>query len=452
MYQEKLPPHDVDAEEAVLGSLIIDSEAIFKVTTLLRAEEFFQESNRWIYEASLSLYERSEAVNQITLAQELARRGRLDGIGGAAHLSHLVSVVPTSVYVEHYAQIVHRLAVMRQLIGAAGQIAAIGYEAGPDTEDALNRAENALFRIRYGRSRQDFVHIREVLGHYFEEGAPSLTEEGGHPQVFTGFQVLDELLGGMHRSDMIVLAARPSMGKTSLALSIARNAAVDGATVAIFSLEMARDALVERLLASEAGVDTKRVRLGLYTRQEEERIFDASGKLAEVPIYIDDSPTLRVMEMRSRARRLYNERGIDLIIVDYMQLMQMDGRSENRVQEMSEISRSLKALARELDVPVIAVSQLSREAERRVSHVPQLSDLRDSGSIEQDADIVLFIYRDEVYYSEEEWGKRYPDKPYPRGIADIIVGKHRNGPIGWVNLAFWEKTVRFANLEVRQSE
>jgi len=450
---ERLPPHNIEAEEAVIGSLLVDPEAILKTTIFLKPEAFYREKNQWLYEACLSLYERNEAINQITVTQELTRQGKLEEIGGAAYLSHLISVLPTSVHVEYYAQIVHRLAVMRRLISAAGQIAAIGYEAGPDVDAALDKAEDILFRIRRGESPRDFVHIRRVLEQYFEESgfaAPSPVE--GHPShVLSGFFALDELLGGLQRSDMIVLGARPSLGKSSLALSIARNAAIEQkANVAIFSLEMAKEQLVQRLLSSEAEVDSKRVRLGRYTAVEEKRIMEAAGVLAEAPIYVDDSPALKVVEMRSKARRLNYERGIDLIIVDYLQLIRGDGRIESKVQEISEISRSLKAMARELDTPVLAVSQLSRAAELRPSHIPLLSDLRESGSIEQDADVVLFIHRDEVYYTPEAWERSNPDKPYPKGIANIIVAKHRNGPIGQRDLRFRQNIAKFENLVPEQ--
>jgi replicative DNA helicase len=446
---ERLPPHNIEAEEAVIASLLVDPEAILKTTIFLKPEAFYREKNQWLYEACLSLYERNEAINQITVAQELTRQGKLEEVGGVAYLSHLVSVLPTSVHVEYYAQIVHRLAVMRRLISAAGQIAAIGYEAGPDVDVALDKAEDVLFRLRRGESPRDFVHIRRVLEQYFEESsfAAPPPAEGRPSHVLSGFVALDELLGGLQRSDMIVLGARPSLGKSSLALSIARNAAVEQrAQVAIFSLEMAKEQLVQRLLSSEAEVDSKRVRLGRYSAAEEKKIMEAAGVLAEAPIYIDDSPALRVIEMRSKARRLYYERGIDLIIVDYLQLIRGDGRIESKVQEISEISRSLKALARELNTPVLAVSQLSRAAELRPSHIPLLSDLRESGSIEQDADVVLFIHRDEVYYTQEAWERSNPDKPYPKGIANIIVAKHRNGPIGQRDLRFRQNIAKFENL------
>lgn len=449
MIEEKLPPHDIEAEEAVIGSLLVDGEAIHKIAIFLKPEDFYREKNLWVYEACFSLYERNEAIDQVTVAHEMGRLGRLEAVGGAAYLSHLVSIVPTSVHVEHYAHTVHRLSLMRGLIGASSQIAAIGYEAGPDINAALGRAEDIIFRLRRSESRRDFLHIRQVLDRYFEEAELALpTREGGVVQ--TGFPALDEILGGLQRSDMIVLAARPSLGKSSLALTIARNAAVEQkARVAIFSVEMAREQLVWRLLAGESGVDSKRLRLGEQTEAEERRVMEATGVLSEAPIFIDDSPILRMVEMRSKARRLHFERGVDLVIVDYMQLIRGDGR-EGRVQEVSEISRSLKEIARELDVPLIAVSQLSRAPEWRSSHRPQLFDLRESGSIEQDADVVIFIYRDDMQYSKDEWLKLHPDKEdneYPKGIAEIIVAKHRNGPTGTVNLRFRERTVKFESLE-----
>jgi len=446
---EKLPPHDIEAEEAVVGSLLVDGDAIYKIASFLTPEEFYREKNLWVYEACFSLYERNEPIDQVTVAHELGRQGRLEAVGGAAYLSHLVSIVPTSVHVEHYGQTVHRLGVMRRLINAASQIAAIGYEAGPDLDESLGRAENILFRLRHVQSRRDFIHIRRLLDRYIEESEVTSHLEAG-AAVHIGFPALDDFLGGLQRSDMIVLAARPSLGKTSLALNIARNAAIkQKAHVAIFSLEMAWEQVVQRLLSSESGVDTKRLRLGQYTEAEEERIMEATGVLSEAPIHIDDSPALRIVEMRSKARRLHFEQGIDLVIVDYMQLIRGDGR-DSRVQEIGEISRSLKELARELDVPVIAVSQLSRASEWRASHRPQLSDLRESGAIEQDADVVLFIYRDDLYITKDDWERLHPDAPYPKGIAEIMIAKHRNGPTGTVSLRFRDTTAKFESLDLER--
>ncbi len=452
MPDNKLPPYDIDAEESVNGSLLIDGKAIYDIAITLKAEDFYSEQNRWIYQACLSLYQRDEAINQITVAQELDRQGKLEKCGGAAYLSHLISIVPTPLDIEHYARIVYRLSIMRQLISAADKISGIGYEADPDFNQSLNRAEDILFKLRHER-RTDFIHIKQVLDSYFE--APPPPEAEGYqpiPHVLSGFTGLDDFLGGFQRSDLIIIAGRPSMGKTSLALNIARNAAIEqGACVALFSLEMFREALVQRLLSSESGVNSRRIRLGLNTEDEEKLIMEATGKLSEASIYIDDSPQLSIVEMRSKARRLYYERGVDLIIVDYLQLMDVERRRENRVQEISYISRSLKGLARELNVPVIAISQLSRAVEWRASHEPKLSDLRESGSIEQDADLVIFIYRDELYYNEDEWQSQHPDREYPREMADIIIAKHRNGPTGQIKLRFKHSLTRFENIAKAES-
>ncbi len=452
MYGEKLPPHDTNAEEAVLGSLLIDGDAIYKITPMLEQLDFYGEQNSLIYGACLALYQRTEAINQITVAQELARREKLEACGGVAYLSHLISEVPTPLDIEYYAQIVYRLAVMRRLIDSANQIVAIGYQADPDVDRSLSKAEDILFRLRHGQSPRDFVHIRQVLDKYFEETAlaPVPGEEGYRgplPYALSGFIGLDELLGGFQRSDLVIVGGRPSMGKTSLVLNVARNAAIEqGACVAFFSLEMARDSLVWRLLSSESGVNLSRIRLGLHNEEEEKRIMEATGKLSEAPIYVDDTPLLRVMEIRSKALRLNFERPIDLIIIDYLHLIVSDSRTETRVQELSYISRSLKALARELKVPVVAVSQLSRASEFRASHVPQLSDLRESGGLEQDADVVIFVNRDELHYpTREAWEAVNPGEQYPPP-ADIIVAKHRNGPIGQISLRFVPRTARFENI------
>ncbi|MCX6009970.1 MAG: replicative DNA helicase [Chloroflexi bacterium] len=450
MSSENLPPHDVEAEKAVLGSLLIDSEGMFKIATFLRPEDFFTPENQWIYDACFSLYQRNEGINQITVAHELAQKGRLEEAGGAAYLSHLVSMVPTSLHVEHFAQIVSRSAVMRRLISAGSQITALGYEDDAEVDIALSRAEDILFKVRQRQSHQDFVPIRQVLGQYFEEAGPA--HPGGEeiPHILTNFAAIDDILGGLQRSDLIILGARPSAGKTTLALNIARNAAVEQkACVALFSLEMSRQAVVQRLLANEANVDSRSVRLGLYTEEQERKIMKASGILSEALVYIDDSPQLRVVEMRGKAQRLHRERTVDLVIVDYLQLIQGATRSESRVQELSEITRSLKALAREIDAPVLAISQLSRAIEWRASHKPQLSDLRDSGSIEQDADVVLFISRDAMYFTKDEWEKIHDVgvEPYEEDKADIIIAKHRNGPTGEVKLRFDSKRVRFEDTQ-----
>ena len=453
MYEERLPPHDIHAEEAVIGSLLIDGETMPSIVPTISVDDFYRERNRWCFEACYNLYERTTAIDQVSVSEELERLDRLEAIGGPAYLSHLISTVPTSVHIGHYAKIVHRLAMMRRIIESAGEIAGIGYEGGPDEDEALTRAEDILFKLRRGQSSREFVHISDVLDQYLDErGFGPETEGGRVPLVHTGFGQLDGLLGGLHRSDMVVLAARPSLGKSSLALNIARNAAIQqDAHVAIFSLEMGKEQVVQRLLSSESGVDTQSLRLGQFGTIDEQMIIEATGKLAEAPIYIDDSPFMNIVELRSKARRLHMEHGVDLVIVDYIGLM-LSG-TEYRVQEMSDISRSLKGLARDLNVPLLAVSQLSRAPEIRPNHRPLLSDLRESGSIEQDADVVMFIYRDDFYYTEEDWYKTHGERDgegnlsiYPKGIADIIVGKHRHGPTDTIRLLFKDRLAKFEPL------
>ncbi len=448
---ERLPPHDIEAEEAVIGSLLVEGEALDRIEEFLQPEDFFRESLRWCYEACLALTDRREAINSITVAHELERLGKLQELGGSGDLHRLIAQVPTSLHIEYYARIVARTAMMRRLISAAGQMAAIGYRDPPDADEALDQAEELLFALRQERAGRDFVHIRDVLSDILE--GQVTTRADALPHIYTGFSDLDRLLGGLQRSDLIILAARTGLGKTSLALNIARNAALPppntnrpGAHVAIFSLEMSAEQLVERLLSSEAGVDTQRLRLANMNDEEEHRVQEAMGKLAETVIYIDDSPILRSATLRSKARRLHARYGLDLIIVDYLQLIQSSSPYDNRVQEVGEISRSLKMLARELDVPVLACSQLSRATEMRSPPIPHLADLRESGSIEQDADVVFFIYRDDAYYTREEWERRNPTHPYPKGIAQVIVAKHRNGPTGQVSLYFFERTAKFGDL------
>jgi len=454
---DRLPPHSVEAEEAVLGSLLVDPDAILEVAPFLRPEAFYRDKNRWVYEACCSLSGATDPVpiNQITVAEELARRGRLEAVGGSAYLSHLVAVLPTSVHVEYYGRIVHRLSLMRQLIEAAGQIAAIGYEQDPDVDAALSRAEDLLYKLHSYESSRDFEHIRPVMHRYFDDISPIAppSEAKRLTHVRTGFAGIDDLLGGLQQSDMIVLAARPSMGKSSLALNIARNAAVaQEARIAIFSIEMSKEQLVHRLLASEAGIDSQHIRRGHPGDVQHAKLLKAAEQLHSAAIWVDDSPSLRPAEMRSKARRLDFEHGIDLVIIDYLQLMQSDRRTDNKVQEVTDISRSLKALARELNVPVLALSQLSRAVESRPRHTPMLSDLRESGSIEQDADVVVFINREELHYKRDEWERQFPDKPYPEGLAEITIAKHRNGPIGGVVLRFRHEITKFENTGLEEIE
>ena len=435
---ERLPPHNLDAEQSLLGSLLIDRDAIIRVAAFVKPEDFYAPANGTVYRAVLDLYNRREPTDVVTLTDELGRRDQLEAVGGAAYLSALVSAVPTAVHVEYYGRIVERTATLRRLIDAGTQIVTIGYRDGVETEDALDAAERAVFEVSQKRQTKDFVAVADVLDRFFDQIDYLQQHRGEVVGVGTGFADLDQLLGGLQRSDLVIVAARPSMGKTSLALGLAHGAAIaHGKTVGVFSLEMSAEQLVQRLLAMETGVDAHRLRLGQIDDTEWDRISRAFGRLAEARVFIDDQAAASVMDVRSKARRLQAEHGLDLLVVDYLQLM-TGRRSENRVQEISEISRGLKGLARELNIPVVALSQLSRAVETRADHRPMLSDLRESGSIEQDADVVLFIYREDKY--EEDSDKR--------GIAEIIVAKHRNGPVGSVNLRFFERTARFADLEV----
>lgn len=447
MYTDRLAPHDIDAEESVIGSVLIDGSALSSVTGILKAGDFYSEKNRWCYEACLALMQRGDAVNQVTVAHELSLHDKLEALGGAAYLSHLVVVVPTSAHIEHYARIVHSTSTMRQIIRAGADVAAVGYEGESDAHTALRKVEEVVFRLRSGRASRDFMSMREILDVYMEESSAMQGADARElAPVPTGFSDIDKLLGGgLQRSDMVVLAARPSLGKSTLALNIARHAAEWGAVVGIFSLEMGSAQIGLRLLSNEANVDSYRLRVGLLSEAEEQRLLDAIGLLSELPIYLDDTPIQTIVEMLGKARRLQSEHGLNLVVVDYMQLLGGGGRPENRVQEMGEISRSLKSLARDLDLPVLACSQLSRAIEQRPSHRPLLSDLRESGSIEQDADVVAFIYREDLYTTREEWENKNPNKPYPQNIAEIIVAKHRNGPQGTVPLNFRGELARFEN-------
>ncbi len=449
MYAERLLPHNLEAEEAVIGSLLIDGDCFSRIAPILQPGDFYRERNQLCFTAALAMFQRDEAIDQLTLAGELARTEKLDAVGGMAYLSHLVSITPTSVHSEDYAEIVSRTAIMRKLIDAAAQISVLGYNDTDDVEGTLRQAEDALFAVRGAGPTRGFIPLRQIYDQYLQEqagGAEPLLENSG--PVMSGFDDLDVLLGGIQRSDLLILGARPSLGKSTLALNICLNAARNGSTSGIFSLEMSREQLALRILSAEAEVDSHRLRLNLTTFPEQQRIIDAIGQLSDLPVYIDDTPYQSMVEMRSKARRLSLESGLDLLVVDYLQLVQGQGRgySANRVQEISEISRSLKAMARDLNIGLVACSQLSRLVENRPSHRPLLSDLRDSGSIEQDADVVMFIHREDVYITEEEWEQQRPGQPYPEGIAEIIVAKHRNGPTGNVHLRFHNNLVRFEAL------
>jgi replicative DNA helicase len=450
MYAEKLLPHDIEAEEAVVGSLLIDGDCFLRISSLIKPQDFYRERNQTCFAAASALFERNEVIDQVTLARELDRINQLDAVGGMAYLSHLVSVTPTSAHSEHYAHLVARTSTMRTLIDAASRISAMGYEDTADVDVTLRQAEDILFSVRSGQVERGFIPLRQIYDQYLEDRA-TIVDPGldGGPPLVTGYNDIDELLGGLQRSDLIILGARPAMGKSSLMLNVSLSAAQSGATVGVFSLEMSREQLALRILASDAEIDSHRLRLGLYTEAEEQRIIDSIGRLSELPVYIDDTPLQAMAEMRSKSRRLSLERGLDLLVVDYLQLIQGRGGrgGENRVQEISEISRSLKGMARDLNISLITCSQLSRVVENRPGHRPQLSDLRDSGSIEQDADVVMFIHREDIYYTEEEWEQQFPSRQYPRNLAEIIVAKHRNGPTGSVSLYFRDNLVRFDSLQ-----
>ena len=435
---EKLLPQNVEAEEALLGALLIDSDAIATVAPFLRPEDFYRERHAAVYAVRLELYNRNEPGDFVTIVDELERRGKLQDVGGASYLSSLISAVPTAVHAEYYARIVERCSIMRHLIEAGGKIAGLGYDNPSDVGTALDRAEQILFTVSQRRVTQEFVPLHQALKDYFDQIDYLHEHRGEVIGVPSGFRDLDKLTGGLHPSDLVIIAGRPSVGKTGFALTIARNAAVSHhVPVGVFSLEMSVEQVVQRLICTEAMVDSQRLRSGFIDEYEWERISKSFGVLSEAPIYIDDSAGTSTLELRTKARRLKVEADIQLIIVDYLQLMQGRGL-ENRVQEVSEISRGLKALARELNVPVIALSQLSRAVESRQDHRPVLSDLRESGSIEQDADIVMFIHRDELYNPNTD----------KKNIADVILAKHRNGPVGQVSVRFFPSQTRFADLEV----
>ncbi len=438
---DRLPPNNIDAEQSVLGSLLIDRDAIIRVDSFLRPEDFYLPSNQVIFRAIKDLYQDRQPSDLVTLSDRLDHAGQLDQAGGTAYLASLLTAVPTSVHVEYYARIVERDAALRRLISAGTDIVEIGFEDSITTEIALDRAEKLILQISQQRTTRDFVPLDEVLEGIFNRITPNGDNRNAIVGVGTGYTDLDAMTGGFQRSDLIILAARPSMGKTAFALGITHGAALlHGKSVGIFSMEMSAEQLAYRLLSTETGIDSHRLRLGQVDDHEWERLSRALGRLSEAKIFIDDTAGAGIMEVRSKARRLMSEQGLDMIVVDYLQLMSSNRRNENRVQEIAEISRGLKGLARELNIPVIALSQLSRAVETRSDHRPMLSDLRESGSIEQDADLVMFIYREEKY--DEETDKR--------GIAEIILAKHRNGPVGSINLRFFEQTARFADLEVHR--
>ena len=436
---DRVPPNNIEAEEALLGSLLIDTDAIFDVAAFLRAEAFYLEKNRWVYQAVLDLNSDHKPVDLITLSDELRHREQLDELGGEAYLIGLINLVPTSVNARSYGRIVEAAALRRRMIKAASTIANLAYEEDEDITVVIDRAEQSLFSVSEERLTRDLVPVREISSSYLARIEELHARGDDVIGVPTSFNDLDRLLGGLNKSDLIIIAARPGMGKTALQLAIGQAAARRfDKRVAMFSLEMSGEQLVQRMIAAETRIDSQRLRRGDLQESEWPIFYEAVGRLSMTQIFIDDTPSITPMQLRTKCRRLYAEHGIDLIMVDYLQLMQVERMTNNRVQEISEISRALKGLARELDVPVVANSQLSRAVEQRQDKRPQLSDLRDSGSIEQDADVVMFIYRDEYYN---------PDTSERPNIAEINIAKHRNGPTAVVDLYWHGQLATFRNLQ-----
>ena len=436
----RVPPQNIDLEKALLGSIMIKPDVMNEITDIISVDSFYAPKHRIIYDAMLNLFSKNEPIDLLSLSTRLKQKKRLDQAGGSSFLAELVNAVPSASNVKHYAEVVQKMAMMRNLISAADYISELGYDEAQEIEDLLDKAEKKIYEVTESPSLHKFVSLSETLTEAWDRFETLNASGDGIRGIRTGFSGLDNILSGFQKSDLIILAARPSMGKTALALDIARQTAIHhGTTVGIFSLEMSEQQLVDRMLSAQSRVDAWKLRTGKNIKEEEyEMIRNAMNDLSKAPIYIDDKPGNTVMNMRTVARRLKRERGLDLIIVDYLQMMspQSSRAQESLVQQITEISRSLKNLARELDIPVLALSQLSRAIEQRRGK-PRLSDLRDSGSIEQDADVVMFIHRDDKYNEASE-------KP---NIAEILIEKHRNGPTGYVELYFNQDKVTFQSME-----
>jgi replicative DNA helicase len=433
---DRLPPQSLDSEQAVIGGLLVSGDAITRVVDLLEPEHFYRKAHQVVYASMLDLFEKNEPIDIVTVSQYLKDEGKLEGVGGRQYITDLSLSVATTANLEYYARIVQEKALLRNLIKAGTEIVGTCYEE-PDADIAIDRAEHLIFSLAQRRSMQQLVHIKHIVEASFQRIEQRYENRDSLSGVPSGFYDLDALTSGFQASDLIIVAARPSMGKTALCLNIAQHVAIEQKIpVAVFSLEMSKEQLVQRMLCSEASIDANRLRTGHLHTNDWTHLAMAMGRLGEAPIFIDDSALLNVLEIRAKARRLKAEmKGLGLIIVDYIQLLQARKPTDNRVQEVSEISRSLKTLAREINVPVVALSQLSRAVEARQNKRPMLSDLRESGSIEQDADIVMFIYRDEYYNPESE----------RRGEAEIIIAKQRNGPTGTVDLLYQSSITRFLN-------
>lgn len=434
----KVPPQNVEAERCVIGGMLIDQNAINKILEFLTPDDFYRETHKIIFEAMISLYQKNEPVDLVTVTNELRSSGKLEAAGGVVYLSALVDSIPTAANIVHYGKIVHEKAILRRLIQGATEIVERGFDQdASNVDDFLDQAEKVIFDVAQRRFKPSFFAVKDIIKDSFKMIEELYERKELVTGVPTGFTELDRLTAGLQKSDLIIIAGRPSMGKTAFALNIVMHAAMeDDVPSAIFSLEMSKEQLMMRLLCSEARIDASRLRGGFLSDPDWPKLTRAAGALSDAEIFIDDSPAMNVLEMRAKARRLQKEHDIGLVVVDYLQLMRGVGGAESREREISEISRSLKALAKELNVPVIAISQLNRAVEARQDKRPQLADLRESGSIEQDADVVMFVYRDEVYNHESD----------EKGIAEIIVGKQRNGPIGRTKLAFLSQYTRFENL------
>ena len=451
---QKLPPQNIEAEQMVLGAILIENDSMNKVIEILSADDFYKDTHRRIFSVMLDMFETGDAIDLVTLSDALRGKTGLEAVGGASYLATLVSLVPTAANIKHHARIVREKAVLRKLIHSATDIITQSYEDSRtvvNIDELLDRAEKSIFEIAQGKIKDSFVSMKNIVGHSFAIVERLYEKKEMVTGLATGFLDLDERTSGFQQSDLIIIAGRPSMGKTAFCLNIAAYAAIEkGKSVAIFSLEMSKEQLVLRMLGSESRVDAHKLRTGHLSERDWTPLSTAAGKLADAPIFIDDTAAISVLETRAKARRLKADQGLDLVIVDYLQLMRGRGDEGSREQEISNISRSLKALAKELQVPVIALSQLNRAVETRPGKEkrPMLADLRESGAIEQDADVILFIYRDEVYNKCE--------CPYDgeclcgqRGKAEVIIGKQRNGPIGKVDLTFVNRYTRFENAEKR---
>ncbi len=441
----KLPPQNLDAEISLLGAILIDEEILADVSDKVKAEDFYDKRHKSMFAAILRLFEAHKPVDLLTLTEELKKKGELDLVGGPGYISELTNSVPTAAHAESYADIVRQKALRRRLIKASSEIAEMGFEEDTEVQELLEKAEAELFSVSGTNLKQDLVSLEQILNESFDRLDELHRDKNKMRGVRTGWKDLDNMTAGLQRSDLIILAARPAMGKSTLSTNLAYNVAVkEKMPVLIFSLEMSKEQVVDRMLADAAGVDAWNIRTGNLTDEDFEKLSHAMGEMAEAPIYMDDTPGMTVLEMRTKARRLAHDRPLGLIVVDYLQLMSASSsRSDgNRVQEVSEISRGLKLIARELNVPVVALSQLSRTVENRSPQIPQLADLRESGSIEQDADIVMFIYREDYYNPETE----------RQHLVDLIIAKHRNGPVGKVELYFHPERLKFMSLDKRKHE